>query len=159
MIIYQWARDHGIPHAALQDLLRRFGALDDPQAGPPRYGTSETAVQAALKLNASKAGGRLWRNNIGGGKLANGSYLRWGLANESKEMNRVIKSGDLIGIRPITITPAHVGLVIGQFVSREAKHASWRYTGTEHERAQLAWAELINSLGGDARFANRGDEV
>lgn len=159
MIIHQWARRHDIPYAALQELLQLFGALDDPQAGPPRYGESETAVSNALRLNMSKAGGRLFRNNRGAAKLPDGSYVRWGLANESKKMNEIIKSHDYIGLRPITITPAHVGLIIGQFVSREAKHASWRYTGTEHERAQLAWAELINSLGGDARFANRGDEI
>lgn len=159
MVIYQWARDHNIPYAALQDLLRRFGALDGLHPTAPQYGESETAVQGALRLNASKTGCRLFRNNVGAGKLESGSYVRWGLANESKQMNKAIKSHDLIGIRPVLITPEHVGLIIGQFLSREAKHADWRYTGTAHERAQLAWAELINSLGGDARFANRGDEI
>jgi len=89
---------------------------------------------------------------VGAGKLENGNFLRWGLANESKAVNEQIKSGDLIGIQPVLIQPAHVGTIIGQFVSREVKKPGWRYTGRGREPAQLAWAELIIALGGDASF-------
>lgn len=68
-------------------------------------------------------------------------------------MNKVIKSADLIGIRPVLITPGHVGLVIGQFVSREIKPTGWKYTGKAREEAQLRWAELVAACGGDAAFA------
>ena len=116
--------------------------------------TSESSAQAAVRLAASQAGARLWRNNVGAGKLANGSYLRWGLANDSTAVNRSIKSGDLIGIRPVLITPAHVGMTLGRFVSREIKPPGWRYhPNDEHEQAQQRWADLVNSLGGDARFS------
>jgi hypothetical protein len=82
-----------------------------------------------------------------------GRWIRYGLANESGKMNNFIKSADLIGIRPIKIRETMVGMIIGQFVSREIKHSNWVYSGTEREIAQMRWVELITGLGGDACFA------
>ena len=116
--------------------------------------TNEADVQNLVRLAASKLGVRLFRNNVGASLLANGSFVRWGLANDSAEMNRVIKSADLIGIRPVVITPEHVGTTLGQFVSREIKAPNWIARDTDRERAQRAWATLVNSLGGDAAFTS-----
>ena len=116
--------------------------------------SSEAAAVATIRLEASRLGLRLWRNNVGASVLQDGSFIRWGLANETAQMNRQIKSADLVGIRPILITPAHVGRLIGQFVSREVKPEGWKWSGSEREQAQLRWAELVNSLGGDACFAS-----
>jgi hypothetical protein len=150
-MLNEWALQWGVPYAALHDLRQRMG-MDGPTVTVVE-GESESAVSAQERLQMSKEGGRLWRNNVGAGYMQDGSFIRWGLANDSKQMNERIKSGDLIGIRPVLITPQHVGSTLGQFVSREAKHKGWRYTGTKHEAAQLKWVELITSLGGDARFA------
>lgn len=114
---------------------------------------SESGVSSEIRLEASQLGYRLWRNNVGATYTPAGQFIRYGLANDSAQLNRCIKSADLIGIRPILITPNHVGLTIGQFISREIKKPGWKYAATEREIAQLAWAELINSLGGDACFA------
>jgi len=114
--------------------------------------SSESGVLSDIRLEASQRGARLWRNNVGATYTPSGQFLRYGLANDSAALNAAIKSADLIGIRPVIITPQDVGRVIGQFISREVKHPGWKYTGTDRERAQLAWAELINSLGGDACF-------
>ena len=119
---------------------------------------SEAAILVEVRLAATERGMRVWRNNVGAGALENGSYLRWGLANESPQMNASLKSSDLIGINPVLITPAHVGSVIGQFVSLECKKPGWKYAATDRERAQQAWLTLINSLGGYARFTD-GSEI
>ena len=150
MNLHAWAKRHNIPQVALTELLTLTGIN-----GTQRSELSESAIQTNIRLEASRKGIRLWRNNVGVMHDPDtGAYVRYGLANESKQMNAVVKSGDLIGVRPVTITPDHVGSVIGQFVSREVKHGAWRYTGTEREVAQLNWINIINSMGGDACFTN-----
>ena len=153
-----WATRWQIHPAAMADLHAMLGALD--QATPTADGSSEAAVQARVRVAASAAGMRLWRNNVGAfHDDARGIHVRFGLANDSKQVNDVIKSADLIGIRPRTISQDDVGRRIGQFVSLECKNADWRYTGTDRERAQEAWAALITSLGGIARFVRSAGEI
>ena len=156
MQLYQWAIRHHISMEAIEELKVLFGIDTVPG---PMAGASEAANQANLRLNMSKAGGRLWRNNLGAGYLQNGSFVRWGLANDNTEMNKRFKSSDLIGIRPVHIRPQHVGLVIGQFVAREVKPEGWKFTATKHEIAQLAFIDLVAALGGDAKFSTRGDDA
>ena len=115
---------------------------------------SESAVQVRVRLEASQKGCRLWRNNVGVLRDERGVPVRYGLANETKAMNQKIKSSDLIGIRPLVITQEMVGMTVGQFVAREIKAEGWKYTGTDREKAQLRFLELVLSLGGDAAFAN-----
>lgn len=150
MTLEQWALRWQVPLDALHELRRAFGQSDNPPA--PLVGASEAAVQTRVRLEASRRGMRVFRNNVGGGKLADGSFVRWGLANDSAALNEKLKSSDLIGIRPVVITDTHVGSTIGQFVSLEVKAAGWRFTGTEREVAQEAWLRLVTSLGGHARF-------
>ncbi len=154
MTLDNWARDWGVSPAAMADLRSRIG-LEAPcpqEAGSK--GLSEAAVQANLRLEASKQGLRVFRNNVGVLPDARGVPVRYGLANDSKNVNALFKSGDLIGIRPVVITQAHVGHTLGQFVSRECKRTDWRHRPNDkHEQAQLRWAMLILSLGGDAAFA------
>ena len=115
-------------------------------------GKSEDVVQQRVRLEAPSKGVLLFRNNVGVLKDITGRPVRYGLANDSKRMNESVKSADLIGLRRVLIEPKHVGLVIGQFVSRECKHEGWTYGGTEHEVAQLKWVTTIQAYGGDACF-------
>jgi len=121
---------------------------------------SESAILNQVRLVASRLGWRIWRNNKGAGKLENGSFVRWGLCNESAAVGSQIRSADLIGIRPVVITQAMIGQTIGQFVSVEVKAPGWRPSATnEHETAQRRWATLINELGGYAVITNNVDEA
>lgn len=154
MSIYTWAIKHGVSHAALQELLAEFGAVDNGVPDALEMIDTEAAVQNQERLEFSRQGGRAWRNNVGALKDEKGRMVRYGLANDSKKLNGLLKSSDLIGIRPVRITVGMVGRTIGQFWSRECKTAGWYYTATEREVAQLNWINLINSLGGDAAFTN-----
>ncbi len=150
--LYAWAAHWRVPPTAIHDLLQRFGmGFDTPQSAA-QPGDSEAAVQTRVRLEASQKNILLFRNNVGVLSDAHGRPVRYGLCNDSASLNKNIKSGDLIGIRPVAVTPAHVGQVIGQFVSREMKAAGWRYTGAGREAAQAKWIEIVRSRGGDAAF-------
>lgn len=115
--------------------------------------SSEAHAQSLVRLEAARLGVALWRNNVGVLRDENGRPVRYGLANDSGALNRQYKSSDLVGVRPVMITPEMVGQTIGQFVSREIKAPGWTFRGGERETAQQRWHDLINGLGGDSRFA------
>lgn len=148
-----WARKWGIAPEALNDLKQQLGTVYNPTL-VAQAGESEAAVQTRVRLEASRKGLRLFRNNVGATVDDRGNHIRYGLANESVQMNRVVKSSDLIGIRSVLIQSFHVGTVMGQFVAREVKAGGWKYRGNKHEEAQLAFINLINAMGGDAAFCN-----
>lgn len=152
--VIQWAiRNHVSEHALAE--LRGIFNLDAPPLREHLYATfSESYTQSLVRLEAGRKGVKLWRNNVGVLPNENGVPVRYGLANDSKQLNATIKSGDLIGWRPLVITSAHVGHRIAQFVSRECKRPGWKYTGSDHERAQLRWAEAVTVDGGDACFVS-----
>jgi hypothetical protein len=152
--LYEWAIRHSVPAAALHELQVMFGtyaAAGQPDA--PVAGQSEAAVQNNLRLTAGRAGVLLFRNNVGGDP---DSGLRWGLANDSAAVNKVLASSDLIGIDRAPITPADVGKPRGQFVAMECKAGDWNFTGAGRETPQHNFIKLIISRGGRAAFNNNG---
>ena len=155
--LHEWFnRNAGKPLTVevFRDLQTTLGTYTPPlPAEAPGAGKSEAWAQSVVRLEASEKGVKLFRNNVGVLEDKTGRPVRYGLGNDSAKMNEVIKSGDLIGIRPLVILPHHVGHTFGQFVSREVKSPGWQYTGQGRETAQLAWCNLVNSCGGDAAFA------
>ncbi len=120
----------------------------------PTPKASESNVQANVRLRAAQMNKRLFRNNVGVLQDITGRPVRYGLANESKALNEVLKSGDLIGWEPVVITPDMVGKTIARFLSVETKPEGWKPSScSEHDRAQQAWAALVNREGGRAIFA------
>jgi hypothetical protein len=99
-------------------------------------------------------GGAPWRNNRGAFEDNTGRWVRYGLANDSIKMNKLVKSSDLIGPMPVRIKPHHVGRVFAIFTAVECKPSNWVYKGDEHEKAQLKYIQIVNSLGGIALFCN-----
>lgn len=119
---------------------------------------AESNVQADIRLLASQRGWRLWRNNVGVMTREDGVPVRFGLANDSPQLNRQLASADLIGIRPVLILPEHVGHTLGVFTSIEVKHPDWKPNDRdERYQAQCRWRDLITSLGGYAVITNRSE--
>lgn len=141
-----WATRHPAAAAELHALLHALDAPPVP-ATTPKPG-SEAAVSNLIRLEASRRGWGCWRNNKGVLPDARGVPVRFGLANDSPQVGRTLRSADLILCIPTLITLQHVGTTLGRYGSAEVKRADWRYTGTEHEVAQEAWAARVRSLGG-----------
>lgn len=155
--IHEWARRNGVSHTALSELAQLMGAESTEHQSDST--TAESKVQDDARLAASKMGWRLWRNNKGVLKNEYGTPVRFGLVNDTKELGERVRSSDLIGIRPVIITPDMVGTTLGQFVAREIKKAGWKYTGTAREKGQLTFGEIVTSLGGDFKFWNGSGEL
>jgi len=152
--LHTWATRWGVSLECLRDLQTTLGTYTPPLSeDAPEANKSEAWAQSAIRLEASRKGLYLFRNNVGALEDRSGRLVRYGLANDTKQMNETLKSGDLIGWRPVLIQPQHVGHTVAQFISREVKAPGWQYTGAARESAQLAWANLVNSRGGDAAFA------
>lgn len=95
-------------------------------------GMSERDTQHAVRVAATIP---VWRNNVGVANIK-GARVRFGLCPGSS---------DLIGIRPLLITPEHVGTVVGQFVAWEVKSSDGRTT-----KEQEMFLKIIGSNGGVA---------
>ena len=150
MNLILWAIKHHVKFKALQELRELL--IGTVAEAVSITGLNETTIQARIRLEASRKGMKLWRNNVGAVINSKGKYLRYGLCNDSHKLNQSIKSSDLIGIRPITIKPDHVGNVIGQFVALEVKPSNWSYKDNKHEKAQLKFLQIILAHGGHASF-------
>lgn len=158
MTYIEWAQRH--PQAA-QELRELQGHLTWP-AADKSDGKSEAWAQQQDRMAIYRAGGAAWRNNVGATKpkietncpkcsfrfFLTQPMVRYGLANDSMQLNAVMKSADLICIIPRYITPQMVGMTIGQFGSVEVKKPGWRHTDNEHNAGQANWGALVTRLGG-----------
>lgn len=157
-IFHEWAKAWGVSPEAQADYAVRCGlAMDSvtPEINTGKSKGSETRQQALTRIEAANNGIWLTRNNVGVMFDEREIPVRYGLANESKQQNTLMKSGDTIGIRTLLIGPQHIGMKIGQFVSVEMKKEGWTYNSNDkHEVAQFNWANFVNSKGGFAIFCN-----
>jgi hypothetical protein len=150
--IQQWARKHDISDAALAD-MPGFLLAAAPKHAPPRATPrSEADVQSIVRVKASQAGWRVFRNNVGAAVDAKGRHIRYGLGNDSKPICAVLKSSDLIGLRSRVIQPWDVGGTIAQFVALECKRPGWKEDNSPRTKAQRAFLQLVQSRGGHAMF-------
>ena len=100
----------------------------------------------------------MWRNNNGAFIDSRGIPVRFGLGNDSKQLNKKLKSSDLIGITPVQITLNDVGRTAGIFTASENKKPGWRAPTTVEERAQAAFLTLVHVAGGIATFSTQASD-
>lgn len=155
--LYQWARRHNLTWQAVEELRTIFG--QDVPSAPALQDLSEAAVQSRIMLEAPKREYRLFRNNVGSLLDSRGVPVRYGLANTSPQLNKRLKSSDLIGWKPTLITPCMVGSYVAVFCSFEVKEAVWTYAGNAHEKAQEAWLKMVAADGGIARFITSEEQL
>jgi hypothetical protein len=173
-LLKRWAHEHHVGSSALVALSHVLASYDAaPAPVDSDKLSSEARVQSLVRVEAAQAGYWLTRNNVGafqdprsvicvhcgkpamGARATAGRWIRYGLANESKQQNAIIKSADLIGFRRRVIIGSDVGSEIAQFVSRECKAEGWQPSPNDaHEQAQSAWRDFVNSNGGDAAFVS-----
>lgn len=120
---------------------------------------TEHEFQSYARCVMSKRGGRLFRNNTGVLTNRAGTPVRYGLCNDTPQLNKEMKSSDLIGFKPVTVTPEMVGTKIAKFVAWECKRGGWTYKGTDEEQAQMRFLLMVMAFGGDGRFIYPGCEL
>lgn len=121
---------------------------------------SESAVQQRVRLAASERGMLMFRNNSGACYDETGRLIRYGLGNDSAQVNARIKSGDLVGITPIVITADWIGARVGIFTNLECKPEGWHMIPSDDRaKAQLAFHRLVLENGGLAGFVTGPGDI
>lgn len=120
---------------------------------------NETALQSIVRQQFAYIG-PIWRNNSGACKDKNGRLIRYGLGNDSAQINAAIKSSDLIGITPVTITQEMVGQTIGVFTALEVKAPGWTLRPSDARGlAQVKFHDIVKKAGGCAGFVSHPDDI
>ena len=106
---------------------------------------SEQAIQQRIRLACSRGRVRLYRNNTGTLRDANGRPVQFGLAKGS---------ADLIGWTTRTITPEMVGQQVAVFTSIEVKTPTGRLRPEQRQ-----WLEAVQAAGGIAGVARSVEDA
>lgn len=125
---------------------------------------TEAVVQSEIRAEAGRLGILLWRNNVGAMEDATGRIVRYGLGNDSPQVQRRLKSSDLDG----TVPPN------GRTLCVECKAEDWRFpaswrgmtpdtvtANSDSARrilAQWRWLKLHHDAGALAGFATSVDD-
>ena len=107
--------------------------------------SSEQTIQQHIRIACSTGDTRLFRNNTGTLRDANGRPVSFGLCKGS---------ADLIGYRTVTITPDMVGQQVAVFLSIEVKTPTGRV-----RPEQRAWMETVQAAGGIAGVARSVEDA
>ncbi len=118
---------------------RTYAAASDGAA------LSEQRIQQEIRLALSRGPVRLYRNNTGTLRDANGRPVTFGLE---------VGSADLIGWTTRTITPDMVGQQVAVFTSIEVKSATGRLRPEQRQ-----WLEAVQAAGGIAGIARSVEDA
>ena len=116
--------------------------------------TSEAALQSQIRRDFAFVG-PVWRNNSGACEDKTGRLIRYGLGNDSKQLNDQIKSSDLIGITPVKAYVEGIGwTTLGVLTAIEVKAPGWHQTPSDKRAiAQAKFHDIVREAGGYAGFA------
>ena len=106
---------------------------------------SEAANAREILKFLSSRGVRLFRNQVGKYRLADGRFISSGLC---------VGSSDFIGWTPVTITQAMVGRVVAVFTAIEVKASKGRAS-----EKQKHFIQVVKQAGGIAGFAKNTEEA
>lgn len=115
----------------------------------------ETVNQQRTRLlHPQLTGGVNWRNNCGACTDETGRLIRYGLGNDSAQLNAEIKSSDLIGITPEWAYIERFGWRwVGVFTALEIKRSDWYLTPSDKRGlAQARFHDIVKGSGGFAGF-------
>lgn len=99
--------------------------------------TSEANIMQICRLEASRLGATLFRNNQGAYKHPKGYFIRYGICNPG--------GSDSVGWFPVTITPEMVGKKIAVFTALE-----YKAPGKKPTLDQQNFIDQVNKSGGIA---------
>ncbi len=123
--------------------------------------TTEAVIQQHTRiLHCQATQGQIWRNNSGACTDETGRLIRYGLGNDSAQLNAQIKSSDLIGITPTLITPAMVGYSLGVFTAYEIKPSGWTLRPSDARGlAQQRFHAIVREACGFAGFVTDPNDI
>ena len=123
--------------------------------------SSETVVQQRTRLAFANIG-PMWRNNSGACMDDTGRLIRYGLGNDSAQLNHAIKSSDLIGITPVVAYLASVArwVRLGVFTALEVKPSGFVLKASDERAvAQAKFHAIVTDAGGYAGFVSDEKDI
>ena len=105
----------------------------------------EQRIQQEIRIACSNGDTRLFRNNTGTLRDANGRPVQFGLCKGS---------ADLIGWKRVTVTPDMVGQQVAVFTSIEVKTATGRLRPEQQQ-----WLDAVQAAGGIAGVARSVEDA
>lgn len=152
--LHDWFNRHDVSDAARAEFIQLFGFTPDTPV--ELTGKNEAYVQSTIRLAAPTAGYLLGRNNNGALPDERGVPVRYGWLNDTAQLNKVCKTGDLLGCQSgwfrdfETLEPVKVAVL----AMIECKRAGWKYNPNDkHEVAQLRAINMVAAAGGIAGFS------
>jgi hypothetical protein len=148
-----WGNQWAVSDEAMGALYKLMGLTPDTPV--ELHGKNEAYVQSVIRLAAPMQGYLLGRNNVGALKDERGIPVRYGWLNDTAQLNKTLKTGDLLGYQSgwyrdyETLEPVKVAV----FAMPECKRAGWVFNPKDqHEIAQLRAINMVQAAGGIAGF-------
>lgn len=116
--------------------------------------------QTRLRMQNQHNRSLLYRNNSGALPDKTGQLVRFGLGNDSQQLNKVWKSPDSVGGTRITITPEMVGRTFLVLTGFEDKRPGWKLLPSDARgHAQHACIMDWRNAGGIAGFITEPEHI